>query len=163
MAGTRSWPRAGACWELSECWCFTTSSSLVGGTGASGSSRCFLEHHLSLRSPQEAGAVPGISAAWWLLCTKRKHGAGCLQFLRMLPGLPELMILFKHSGFSSFSLRFTAVFSLHRSIHDQVTDCLSSSPGLSPTHIPACSSLLSPLGPLPKAAEVGKSSGQWVQ
>lgn len=159
MAGTWSWPRAGARWELSECSWFTTSSSLVGGTGASRSSRCFLEHHLSPRSPQEAGAVPGISAAWWLLCTKRKHGAGCLQFLRMLPGLPDLMVLFQHSSFSSCSLRFTAVFSSHKSIHGQVTGCLSSAPGLSPTHIPACSSLLSPLGPLPKAAEVGKSTG----
>lgn len=162
MAGTQSWLRAGAGWELSECSWFTTSSCLVVGTGASGSSRCFLVHHLSPRSPQEAGALPGISAAWWLLCTKRKHEAGCLQSLRMLPGLPELVLLFQHSSFSSFFLIFAAVFSLHVSIHDQVTGCLSSAPGLSPSHIPACSSLLSPLGLLPKAAEVGKSTGQWV-
>lgn len=123
----------------------------MGGAGASGSSRCFLEHHLSPRSPQGAGAVPAISAAWWLLCTKRKHGAACLQSLRMLPGLPELcVLLFQHSSFSSCSLRVTPVFSLPLSIHDQVTGCLSSAPGLSPSHISACSSWLSPLAPCPK-------------
>lgn len=159
LAGTWSWLRAGAGWELLECWWFTTSSSLVGGAGASGSSRCFLEHHLSSRSPQEAGAVPGISAAWWLLCTKRKHGAACLQSLRMLPGLPELMLLFRHSSFSSCSLSSHQGFPC---ICPFMT-CLSPAPGLSPSRIPACSSLLSPLGPLPKAAEVGKSTGQWVQ
>lgn len=126
LAGTWIWLCAGAGWELWECSWFTPRVSPVGGAGASGSSRCFLEHHLSPRSPQGAGAVPGISAAWWLLCTKRKHGAGCLQSLRMLPGLPELMLLFQHSSFSSCSLKFTPVFSLHMSIRDQVTGCLSS-------------------------------------
>lgn len=167
LAGTWSWQRAGASWELLERSWFTTRSSLTGGPGASGSSRCFLEHHLSLRSPQGAGAVPGISAAWWLLCTKRRHGAGCLQSLRMLPGLPGLMLLFQLSIFSSCSLRFTSVFFLHLSIHDQITGCLSSAPGLSPSHVGCIHSCLQLRafisGPLPKAAELGKSAGHWVQ
>lgn len=103
--------------------------------------------------------MPGISAARWLLCTKGKHGAGCLQSLRVLPGLPELMLLFEHPSFSSCSLRFAAVFSFHIAVHDQVTGC-----SRAVTTPCSCLQLLAVTsGPLPRAGGVGRSPGQWVQ
>lgn len=96
-------------------------------------------------------SLPSISTAFLVLFTNINHSAVCLQSLRKLPGLQELMLLFQLPSFFSCSLKLTPLpcFPSHLfpNIHDHITGYLSSVSGLLPSFGSGCSSLVLPPGP----------------
>lgn len=96
-------------------------------------------------------SLPSISAAFLVLFTSTNHSGVCLQSLRKLPGLQELMVLFQLRSFFSCSLRLPPLpcfpSCLSPNIRDHITGYLSSVLGLLPSLSSGCGSLVLPLGP----------------